>query len=334
MNHQTRRLRYFFSGQNFSDGVRTTVAILLPALLLAQWGHFEAGLTICDRGRVRERDRHARPGRAPPQRHAGRAGAGGASRPCSRAWPPSTPGAGPGNRGAELWAHHAAGVGRAGRGGGHGRPAEHGAAAGPPARAWPQALPHAGLLLLGGLWYVGLALLAYQVRPYRPAQQALGECIHALARFLDLKARFYNPATDLEDDYRQLVAQQVVVNEKQEAVRDLLFRTRQIVNESTSTGRRLVLTFVETVDLYERITVGYYDYAALRAAFGPSGVLAEVARPHPARRHRARPPGRGHSGQPRLRRHRPRCSPPSWDRLQARISALDAERQPAAVRWC
>ena len=32
MNHQTRRLQYFFSGQPFSDGVRTTVAILLPAV--------------------------------------------------------------------------------------------------------------------------------------------------------------------------------------------------------------------------------------------------------------------------------------------------------------
>jgi len=45
MNTQTRRLHYFFSGQHFSDGVRITVAILLPAALLAQWGHFEMGRT-------------------------------------------------------------------------------------------------------------------------------------------------------------------------------------------------------------------------------------------------------------------------------------------------
>ena len=46
MNHQTRRLQYFFTGQNFSDGVRITVSILLPAVLLGQWGHFDMGLTI------------------------------------------------------------------------------------------------------------------------------------------------------------------------------------------------------------------------------------------------------------------------------------------------
>ena len=46
MNTQTRRLRYFFSGQHFSDGVRITLAILLPALVLSQLGHFEMGLTV------------------------------------------------------------------------------------------------------------------------------------------------------------------------------------------------------------------------------------------------------------------------------------------------
>jgi uncharacterized membrane protein YccC len=135
---------------------------------------------------------------------------------------------------------------------------------------------HAGLLGLGGLWYLLLALLQSRVQPYRSAQQALGECLHAVAGFLHLKAIFYNPSTDLDDDYRRLVAQQVVVNEKQEAVRDHLFRTRQIVSESTSAGRRLVLTFTETVDLYEHITAGYYDYAALRRAFGGTGVLSEI----------------------------------------------------------
>ncbi|MFC7667470.1 FUSC family membrane protein [Hymenobacter humi] len=186
-------------------------------------------------------------------------------------------------------------MGRPGRGRGHGRSAQRGAGAGP-AAALNRVLPHAGLLLLGGLWYAGLALLVHRVRPYRPAQQALGECIHALARFLELKARFYDSDTALDDDYRQLVAQQVVVNEKQEAVRDVLFRTRQIVSETTSIGRRLVLTFVETVDLYERITATYYDYATVRATYGGSGVLPEVAA---LIRHLAaepRPPGRGHPG--------------------------------------
>lgn len=275
MNQATRRLQYFFSGQNFTDGVRTTLAILLPALLLAQLGYFAEGLTLSTGavcvsitdtpGPVR----HRRNGllAAMGLIFATALLTGGAA---GSVW----------LLGLEVgalsflltmflvWGARAGAVGTA---------ALLNVVlllAHPPTPG--QIVLHALLLLAGGLWYAVLALLAYQVRPYRPAQQALGDCIHALARFLTLKARFYNPATALDDDYRQLVAQQVVVNEKQEAVRDLLFRTRQIVNETTSAGRRLVLTFVETVDLYERITAGYYDYAAMRAAFGASGVLPEV----------------------------------------------------------
>ncbi|RZK27987.1 MAG: hypothetical protein EOO57_21845 [Hymenobacter sp.] len=45
--HVSRRdLSYFFFSQHFSDGLRTTLAILLPALVGAQWGDFAAGITI------------------------------------------------------------------------------------------------------------------------------------------------------------------------------------------------------------------------------------------------------------------------------------------------
>jgi uncharacterized membrane protein YccC len=45
--HVSRRdLSYFFFSQHFSDGLRTTLAILLPALVGAQWGEFAAGITI------------------------------------------------------------------------------------------------------------------------------------------------------------------------------------------------------------------------------------------------------------------------------------------------
>ncbi|WP_216679980.1 FUSC family membrane protein [Hymenobacter siberiensis] len=328
MNHQTRRLRYFFSGQNFSDGVRVTVSILLPAVLLGQWGHFEAGLSIAT-GAVCVSVTDT-PGPAAHRRNGMLAAlvlvgltallTGAAA---LNVWTLALE-IGALSFGLTMllvWGARAGAVGTATL------LSVVLLLAHPPALAAAPA--HAGLLLLGGIWYAGLALVAYQVRPYRPAQQALGECIHALARFLDLKAKFYNPATALEEDYRQLVAQQVVVNEKQEAVRDLIFRTRQIVNETTSTGRRLVLTFVETVDLYERITVGYYDYSAVREAFGHTGVLEDVAR---LIRHVATE--LDHLGVAIQTNHaHPGTGPvltAEWDRLQARISALDTDADSGA----
>lgn len=276
MNTPTRRLQYFFFGQSFSDGVRTTLAIVLPALLLAQWGHLAEGITVST-GAVCLSVTDT-PGPAGHRRNgllAALALVGGTAvltgAVAGHVWLLSlvVGGLAFGLTMLLVWGARAGAVGTA---------ALLGVVlllAHPPAPA--QVLPHAGLLLAGGLWYAALALLVHRVRPYRPAQQALGECLHALARFLEIKARFYDPATALDADYRRLVAQQVVVNEKQEAARDLLFRTRQIVSETTRTGRRLVLTFVETVDLYERLMASYYDYGAVRTAFGPSGVLPAVA---------------------------------------------------------
>lgn len=136
----------------------------------------------------------------------------------------------------------------------------------------------AALALGGGLWYTVLSLSFFYIRPYRPTQQALGECIHATAGFLRLKAAFYRAETDLDQDYQKLLAQQILVSEKQDAVRELLFKSRHIGKESSSTGRVLTLTFADLVDLYERTTAIHYDYAALREKFGPSGILADIAR--------------------------------------------------------
>ena len=320
MNPQTRRLQYFLFGQSFSDGVRTTVAILLPAVLLAQLGHFAEGLTVST-GAVCVSVTDT-PGPAGHRRNGLLAAL---ALVVLTTLLTGVVARSPWLLGLEIsllgfgltmllvWGARAGAVGTAGLLNvvlllAH-----------PPAPS--QLLPHAALLLAGGLWYAGLALLVHQVRPYRPAQQALGECIHALARFLEIKARFYDPETPLDDDYRQLVAQQVVVNEKQEAARDLLFRTRQIVNETTSTGRRLVLTFVETVDLFERITASYYDYADVRAAFGESGLLAEISR---LIRHVATELD---SLGVAIQANRPcagrgRDLTQEWDSLQVRISAL------------
>lgn len=132
---------------------------------------------------------------------------------------------------------------------------------------------HAGLILSGGLFYFVMSILLYRLRPYRNAQRALGECIREIAAYLAIKADFYLPDTGLEENYRRTLAQQIVVNEKQDLVRELFYKTRQIVEESTDQSRKLVFTFVETVDLFEDITAAYYDYRSLRALFGDSGAL-------------------------------------------------------------
>jgi uncharacterized membrane protein YccC len=271
-----RDLTYFFFSQHFSDGLRTTLAILLPALIGAQWGDFTTGITIST-GAVCVSVADT-PGSAKHKRNGMLATLAmvflvailtGLVAPYRWLLGLEVVGLAFALTMMLVWGARAGSVGSGTL------LAMVLMLAHPPTLA--QVVPHALLLLLGGIWYLVLALLQQQLQPYRAAQQTLGECLHAMAGFLQLKATFYQESTDLADDYRRLVAQQILVNEKQEAVRDIIFRSRQLVSESTPASRRLVLTFVEAVDLYEHIMAGYYDYDALRKAFGGSGVLADIA---------------------------------------------------------
>jgi uncharacterized membrane protein YccC len=271
-----RDLTYFFFSQHFSDGLRTTLAILLPALVGAQLGDFTTGITIST-GAVCVSVADT-PGSAKHKRNGMVATLvmvflvailTGLVAPYRWLLGLEVVGLAFALTMLLVWGARAGSVGSGTL------LAMVLMLAHPPTLA--QVVPHALLLLLGGIWYLVLALLQQQLQPYRAAQQTLGECLHAMAGFLQLKATFYQESTDLADDYRRLVAQQILVNEKQEAVRDIIFRSRQLVSESTPASRRLVLTFVEAVDLYEHIMAGYYDYDALRKAFGGSGVLGDIA---------------------------------------------------------
>lgn len=133
------------------------------------------------------------------------------------------------------------------------------------------------LITCGGLWYTGVSLLDYRIAPFRPAQRSLGECIRELSAYLRIKANFYDCNHNLEDNFNKLVAQQIVVSEKQDAVREVLFKTRQIIKDPSLQGRRLLLAFTDVVDLFEEITATYLDYRYLRKEFADTGILNQIA---------------------------------------------------------
>lgn len=133
------------------------------------------------------------------------------------------------------------------------------------------------LILCGGIWYMLVALLFFKLYPYRPAQRLLGYCLHETARFLKIKSALYNINTNIDEEYKKLVAQQVVVNEKQDDLRELLYKTRELIKEPTDTGKLLMVTFADVMDLYENIMATWYDYALLRQRFGNSNILGDVS---------------------------------------------------------
>lgn len=140
-------------------------------------------------------------------------------------------------------------------------------------RPWKEVLSYSGLLVAGGTWYALLSYLVYRIRPYLMVQQALSESIHEVSNFLRTKAKFYNSDINYKENFDELLELQVKVHEKQEIVREMLFKTREIVHDSTPAGRFLLLVFVDTVDLFEQVMSTYYNYRKLHEEFDKIGIL-------------------------------------------------------------
>ncbi|NTS41116.1 FUSC family protein [Flavisolibacter sp. BT320] len=275
MNQKIREVHYFFYSQAFADGLRSTTAILLPALIGSYLGHFQTGLTISLGAMVVSLT--DAPGPILNKRNGMLIAM---SLAVVFAIITALARSSPILMGIEIllvtfffsmfvvYGQRATGVGNA-------AVLIMILTMDNPAQS-ENVLLHAAYILAGGLFYFILSLLLYRIRPYRTAQRALGECIREVANYLSIRADFYNCKTDLETDYRRMVTQQIVVNEKQDLVREVFFKTRKIVNESTDASRKLVFTFVETVDLFEDITASYYDYKSLRKTYGDSGALSLI----------------------------------------------------------
>ena len=132
---------------------------------------------------------------------------------------------------------------------------------------------NAAYIMAGAAWYMLLSLLLYGFRPYKLIQQALGDCIMATADYLRVRSYFYEKEVDYNKTYQRMLEQQVVVHEKQNLVRELLFKSRNITKESTTVSRILLMIFTDIVDLFERTMTSYQDYKALHDVFNESEIL-------------------------------------------------------------
>lgn len=132
---------------------------------------------------------------------------------------------------------------------------------------------HAVFLLTGGIWYMVFSLLLSQVIPYRPAEQTLGECIHEIADFIKIKAAFYDVHTDIEENHNKLIDQQILVSQQQENVREILFKTRKLLKDSSAQGNKLIMTFIDVVDLYEHAMESHHNYEELRKEYADTKIL-------------------------------------------------------------
>jgi uncharacterized membrane protein (TIGR01666 family) len=128
-------------------------------------------------------------------------------------------------------------------------------------------------VLAGTIWFYIVNLLSIWLWPLRSLKHAVTECLTATADFLEAKAPFYDIKMPLNESYRKLLALHVRINEKQELVRHLAIRDRQVLKSSKETNRLWISITANAIDLYDQITAIHFDYESVREQFRLNGVL-------------------------------------------------------------
>jgi uncharacterized membrane protein (TIGR01666 family) len=134
-------------------------------------------------------------------------------------------------------------------------------------------LRHALIFSAGGIWYFILFMILQKLLPYKLIQQLLGENFVELGKLLSIKAGYYFANPDYDDLFNKMIHQQVILRENHENLREILFKTREIVSESTNKSRVLMLMFLDSIDLFERILNSQQNYTNLHRAFDHTKVL-------------------------------------------------------------
>ncbi|HEY3402471.1 MAG TPA: FUSC family membrane protein, partial [Ohtaekwangia sp.] len=117
----------------------------------------------------------------------------------------------------------------------------------------------------GGAWYAGLSLVLYRLQPYRLVEQALGENLILIAGYIRARASFYKEDADVEAVFTRVMKEQVEVLKTQSQIRELLFKTRQLVGDASPKSRSMMMIFLESLDLFEETMYSYQDYKLLHA---------------------------------------------------------------------
>lgn len=138
------------------------------------------------------------------------------------------------------------------------------------------AASHALYVAAGGLWFTCFSLLLQNFRPFRPAQQALGDLVQETADYLLARSQLYKRGINYDETFKKILQQQVIVQQKQNDVSELLFKTRSIIKESTIAGRTLVMILLDVTDMFEKISQSHQKYQLLHDYFDPTDVLDDM----------------------------------------------------------
>lgn len=135
---------------------------------------------------------------------------------------------------------------------------------------------HALMIGAGGAWYMLYSMLLYRIRPYKIVQQVLGDFVLHLAAYLRTRGNFYKADADIPGTYQQLLQQQVRIEEEQQLLSELIFKTRAALKDSNHTARVLVKMYLDAADMLESVMTTYHDYEKMHRLPQAAPLLEDI----------------------------------------------------------
>ncbi|SCX82544.1 FUSC family protein [Flavobacterium caeni] len=127
-------------------------------------------------------------------------------------------------------------------------------------------LIHAGLMFVGGLFYLLVSLCFQFLSPHRYTELQLAECIKLTAKYLKLRGDLWHVEANRAKIIEKQLHLQVELNAIHENIREILIRNRPD-SGSSNQHRKMLLVFISLVDVMELALSTSFDHSKLHQKF-------------------------------------------------------------------
>lgn len=135
-------------------------------------------------------------------------------------------------------------------------------------------LQHAGLLLIGGLFYLLVSLTFHYLSPYRYLDLQIAECIRLTSKYLKLRGDLWTVNAPREKIIEKQLHLQVELNTIHENLREIVFRN-QSSGGSSNQNRKMLIALISLIEILELALSTSFDHSKLHQKFSDrSTVLA------------------------------------------------------------
>lgn len=127
----------------------------------------------------------------------------------------------------------------------------------------------------GAFFYFNFSNLFRKILLYREERRTLAMALFATANYVHKRAKFYDPHTDLDEAYRELMQVQATMSESHQATRDMVLRELPNKDHSYGDAHRIALLtiYVNMMSLLDLFVATHTDYVNLRKRMADSDFM-------------------------------------------------------------